>query len=59
MEEYGVPVALATELAVADLDNAAVRHAHERSMYVFPTGPRAVRALDHMAQYRSYRIEVR
>ncbi len=58
-QRFGVPVALATELAVADHYNAAIRHARERAMYVFPTGPRAVRALDRMAQYRFLRSEVR
>jgi len=56
---FGVPVALATELAVADADNAAIRHARELSQYVFPTGPRAVRALDRLAQYGLFGIEVR
>ena len=57
--DFGVPVALATELAVADEDNAAIRHARELSQYVFPTGPRAVRALDRLAQYGLFGIEVR
>ena len=58
-ERFGIPVALATELAVADSENAAIRHARELSMYVFPTGPRAVRALDRMVQYRLSRREKR
>ena len=55
---FGIPVALATELAVADDQNAAIRHARECSVYIFPTGPRAVRALDRMAHYRLSRSEV-
>lgn len=58
-ERFGVPVALATELAVADDNNAAIRHARELSQYVFPTGPRAVLALDRLAQYGFHGIEVR
>jgi len=59
MNTTGIPVAVATEIAVADTDNAAIRHAHDRSLYVFPTGPRAVRALDRMARYGSYRNGLR
>lgn len=55
MKTHGIPVALATEIAVADTANAAIRRAHDRSLYVFPTGPRAVRALDRMARYGAYR----
>lgn len=57
--EFGVTVALATELSVADAENSAIRRAREQAMYVFPTGPRAVRALDRMANYRQWRSEVR
>lgn len=51
----GIAVALATELAVADRDNAAIRRARERGAYVFPSGPRAVRALDHLVRYGIFR----
>lgn len=50
----GVPVALATELSFADRDNAAIRRARDRGAYVFPSGPRAVRALDRLIRYRQY-----
>jgi acetyltransferase len=53
--KFGVPVALATELAVADRENAAIRHARERSAYVFPSGPRAARALDQLVAYSLHR----
>ena len=57
-DSTGVPVALATELAVADRENAAIRRARERGAYVFPSGPRAVRALDHMVRYSIFRTRI-
>lgn len=42
----GKPVVLATELAVADPDNAAVRGVRETGRYCFPSAERAVVALD-------------
>jgi acetyltransferase len=51
----GVPVLMATELAVADRENSAIRRARERCAHVFPSGPRAVRALDHLVRYARFR----
>ncbi|MFM8861767.1 MAG: acetate--CoA ligase family protein [Acidimicrobiia bacterium] len=39
------PILLATELAVADRDNAAVRAVADTGRYCYPSGERAVRAL--------------
>jgi acetyltransferase len=52
----GVPVVMATELAVADRDNSAIRRARERGAHVFPSGPRAVRALDHLVRYARFKM---
>jgi acetyltransferase len=47
----GKPVLTATELAVADPDNAGPRTVRESGRYCFPTAQRAVRALEHLWRY--------
>lgn len=44
---HGKPILTATELAVADPDNAAVRGVRESGRYCYPSSNRAVVALDH------------
>lgn len=53
--EFGIPVALASEIAVTDPLNATIRQARERSVHVFASGPRAVRSLDRLAA-RAHRL---
>ena len=50
----GKPMVLATELAVADPDNAAVRAVVTSGRYCYPSGERAVRALDAAWQRRRW-----
>lgn len=45
---FGKPVLVATELAVVDPLNAAVRGVRESGRYCYPSAERAVRALDHV-----------
>jgi acetyltransferase len=54
-EEYGKPVLVATELAVADPDNAAVAAVRELGRFCFPSAERAVNALDRMHWLASWR----
>jgi len=53
-ESTGKPMVLATELAVADPDNAAVRAVVASGRYCYPSGERAVRALDAAWQRRRW-----
>lgn len=50
----GKPVALATELATADPDNAAVRAVRATGHYCFPSAERAVVAIDAMWRRRRW-----
>ena len=52
---YGKPVLVATELAVADPDNAAVAAVREAGRYCFPSSDRAVVALDHVWRHVRWR----
>ncbi|HUV11357.1 MAG TPA: CoA-binding protein [Acidimicrobiia bacterium] len=47
----GKPVLTATELALADPANPGPATVRATGRYCFPTGPRAVRALEHMWRY--------
>jgi acyl-CoA synthetase (NDP forming) len=51
----GKPFLVATELAVADPANAAVRAVSEAGGYCFPSSQRAVRALHHLWTYNRWR----
>jgi acetyltransferase len=53
--ETGKPVVVATELAVTDPANAAVRGTVESGRYCFPSSNRAVTALDAMWRYARWR----
>jgi acetyltransferase len=52
---YAKPVLVATELAVADPDNAAVAAVREAGRYCFPSADRAVVALDHVWRHARWR----
>jgi acyl-CoA synthetase (NDP forming) len=52
---YGKPVMVATELAIADPDNAAVAAVREAGRYCFPSADRAVVALDHAWRHVRWR----
>lgn len=55
----GKPVLVATELAVADPDNAGPRTVRETGRLCYPSADRAVRALEHLwhdARHRTRRI---
>ena len=47
----GKPILVATELAVADLDNAGVRTVRETGRLCYASGNRAVTALGHLYRY--------
>jgi acetyltransferase len=47
----GKPILVATELAVADTDNAGVRTVHETGRLCYASGNRAVTALGHLYRY--------
>ena len=47
----GKPILVATELAVADPDNAGVRTVHETGRLCYASGNRAVAALGHLYRY--------
>ncbi len=51
----GKPVLTATELALADPANPGPAAVRTTNRYCFPTGPRAVRALEHLWRYRRHR----
>ncbi len=52
---YGKPVLVATELAIADPDNAAVAAIRDAGRYCFPSADRAVVALDHVWRHVRWR----
>jgi acetyltransferase len=54
-EETGKPILVATELAVADPDNAGPKAVRASGRLCYPTGDRAVVALGHMLRYARYR----
>lgn len=51
----GKPVLTATELALADPANPGPTAVRDSGRYCFPTGPRAVRALEHLWRYARHR----
>ena len=54
-EEFGKPVLVATELAVADPDNAAVAAMRDAGRFCFPSAERAVTALDRIHRLTAWR----
>lgn len=54
-QRTGKPILVATELAVTDPGNAAVRGVREAGQYCFPSSPRAVAALEHLWRYGRWR----
>jgi acetyltransferase len=52
---YGKPVLVATELAIADPDNAAVAAIRDAGRYCFPSADRAVVALDRVWRHVRWR----
>jgi acetyltransferase len=52
---YGKPILTATELAVADPDNAGPRAVRARGRLCYASGNRAVVALGHLWQYAQFR----
>jgi acyl-CoA synthetase (NDP forming) len=55
MKRYDKPILVATELAVADADNAGPRTVRSLGEICFASGPRAVRALAHTYRYAHHR----
>lgn len=53
--EFGKPVLVATELAIADPDNAAVAAMHDAGRFCYPSADRAVVALDRLHRLRAWR----
>jgi acetyltransferase len=53
--EFGKPVLVATELAIADPANAAVAAMREAGRFCFPSADRAVIALDRLNRLQSWR----
>ena len=54
-QRYGKPILTATELAVADPDNAGPRAVRATGRLCYASGNRAVTALGHLWQYAQYR----
>lgn len=54
IKETGKPILIASELAIADPQNAGPRTVRETNRYCFPSGHRAVVALAHMVRYSTY-----
>ena len=54
-DETGKPILVATELAIADPDNAGPAAVRATGRYCFPSGNRAVAALAHMVRYARFR----
>lgn len=50
-ERYAKPILVATELALADPDNAGPAAVRATGRYCYPSGERAVRALGHLYRY--------
>ncbi len=55
VSELGKPILTATELAVSDPGNAAVRGVAQSGRYCFPSSHRAVTALAHLWHYARWR----
>ena len=53
--KYGKPILIATELAVADPENAGPSAVRESGAYCYPTGARAATSLAHLYEYAKYR----
>ena len=53
-DETGKPILVATELAVADPDNAGPAAVRATGRMCYPTGDRAVRALGHLVRYAPF-----
>jgi acetyltransferase len=53
--ETGKPILVATELAIADPNNAGPAAVRDSGRYCFPSGNRAVAALAHMVRYSRFR----
>ena len=53
--KYGKPILIATELAVADPENAGPAAVRESGAYCYPTGARAATSLAHLYEYAKYR----
>jgi len=53
--KYGKPILIATELAVADPENAGPAAVRESGAYCYPTGARAASSLAHLYEYAKYR----
>ncbi len=51
----GKPILVATELAIADPDNAGPAAVRRTGRLCYPSGPRAVTALAHLLRYATYR----
>ncbi len=54
-EQTGKPILVATELSLTDPTNAGVKAVKDSGRYCFPSGPRAVVALNHLWRYSQYR----
>jgi len=52
------PILVATELTITDPDNAGVKAVKDLGQYCFPSGPRAVKALEHLYRYSRYREKI-
>lgn len=55
INKYGKPILIATELAVADPQNAGPVAVRASGSYCYPTGARAVTSLAHLYEYAKYR----
>ena len=55
MKQFDKPILVATELAIADRDNAGPRTVRTLGGMCFASGPRAVRALAHAYRYARHR----
>ena len=53
--KYDKPILIATELAVADPENAGPAAVRESGAYCYPTGARAATSLAHLYEYAKYR----
>jgi acetyltransferase len=53
--KYGKPILIATELAVADPQNAGPAAVRESGAYCYSTGARAATSLAHLYEYAKYR----
>jgi len=53
--KYGKPILTATELAVADPENAGVRAVRQSGRLCYPSGNRAAIALGHLYRYAKFR----